>query len=180
MSFKKRKGGASLTGGTGDVNPQFMSFSAVQTGADTATSGSIQPPVSLSTGQNLAMEILKVFMENTTINLNAAGNFFFTLSTKNFGTTQPTLGFGDATVIARYNVYAGFTTSGASAIIQPYEVDLTDGAGHGLLVGNQNLYWTLTSTTTGNTNRVNCKILYRAKRISDGELLGIVLQSNQN
>lgn len=169
-----------MTGGTGDVNPQWMSFTAVQSGTDTATSGSVQPPVSLSTGENLAMEVLKIMYQEAAPAISATGNIILTLSTKNFGTTQPTLGLGDATVIGMYQRGTGLVTSGLNTYSGIVLFDLSDGAGHGVLIGNQNLYWTLTSATTSQTNRVNVKILYRAKRISDSELLGIVLQSNQN
>lgn len=164
------------------MNPQFMSFSALQTGTDTATSGSVQPPVSLSTGENLAMEVIKVLLEWTNPISTAANGaqVIFTISTKNFGTTQPTLGMGDATVIARFVWSMTLTTSGATWLAQPLELDLSDGAGHGLLIGNQNLYWTLTSASTSVAVRIGVKMFYRAKRISDSELLGIVLQSNQN
>lgn len=178
MSKRKRSGG--LTGGTGDTNPQFMSFSVVQTGNDAASSGSVQPPVSLSTGEKMAMEVLSVFVEDAQSPVNAASTLVFTLATKNFSTTQPTLGIGDATVLTHYIRGSAFTTSGSQLMISPVQYRYDDGAGHGVLVGNQNLYWTLTSTSTSATNRINVKILYRAKRISDGEMLGIVLQSNQN
>lgn len=179
--MKRRRTDGSLTGGTGDVNPQFMSFSVVETGNDTASGGAIQPPVSLSTGENLAMEILKIFVEIPNI---ASGSQVsvakWWLSMKNFGTTAPTLGLGDATVIMEDGFVEAFLTSGTAFRNNTVEYDLSDGAGHGMLVGNQNLYWGITSTGTGVPLRVNWKVLYRAKRISDSELLGIVLQSNQN
>jgi hypothetical protein len=182
MSRKRSRDG-SLTGGTGDVNPQWMSFSEVQTGNDTATGGSVQPPVSLSTGEKLAMEILKIALlyENQRSETAGANTANFWLSTKNFGTTYPALGLGDATVLLS-NAYGGVSDSAVGFALVPGTVffDYTDGDGHGVLVGNQNLYWGITSSSTGQANRFSVKILYRAKRISDSELLGIVLQSNQN
>ena len=176
---KRSRGGGSLTGGTGDVNPQFMSFHTVQTGNDAATGGSVQPPVSLSTGERLAMEILRVWVE-TGAPPNASSSLTFWLSTKNFGTTGPVLGLGDATVLVHDGWNSTFTTSGVNLLRDVVQYDLTDGAGHGVLVGNQNLYWGINSVTTTATQAVNWKILYRAKKISQSELLGIVLQSNQN
>jgi len=179
--MNKRRRDGSLTGGTGDVNPQWMSFSVKQTGADTDTGGAIQPPVSLSTGENLAMEILRVYVAtHTPIPAGATWLTNFWLSTKNFGTTFPALGIGDATVIVDWLQDYSFTTSGASYLQREREYPFDDGAGHGVLVGNQNLYWGIHSVATGNTVQMDVKILYRAKRISDSELLGIVLQSNQN
>jgi hypothetical protein len=126
------------------------------------------------------MEVLRVWIEEPVPIGGVTNNVIFTLATKNFATTQPALGLGDATVIARYNRNTFFTTSGSTTVQSISDWDYTDGAGHGMLIGNQNLYWTLTSATTSATNRINVKLLYRAKRISDSELLGIVLQSNQN
>ena len=126
------------------------------------------------------MEVLRIQYEWTNGVPNANCSQIFTLSTKNFGTTQPTLGLGDATVIGRFLLVNDLTTSGMASTTMPYQQDLTDGDGHGVLVGNQNLYWTLTSQGTSQANRIGVKMLYRAKRISDSELLGIVLQSNQN
>lgn len=129
----------------------------------------------------MAMEVLGVLIENPTASVNGAVySINFSLATKNFGTTQPTLGIGDATVLAMYRESQTFTTSGMTMRQSPVWYPSQDGAGHGVLVGNQNLYWVLTSVTTSATNRINVKVLYRAKKISDSELLGIVLQSNQN
>lgn len=178
MSKRRRNDG--LTGGTGDINPQFMSFHTIQSGSDTATGGSVQPPVSLSTGENLAMEILKIWVETPLVETSATQSLIFWLSSKNFGTTAPANGLGDATVIIEDGYSQAFSTNGQIVRNHVTQYDLSDAAGHGMLVGNQNLYWGITSVATSASNIVNYKILYRAKRISDSELLGIVLQSNQN
>lgn len=181
---KRRALDGSLSGGTGDVNPQWMSFSEVQTGTDTATGGSIQPPVSLSTGTNLVMEMLRIFVKVENLASIGNGNAYsinFWLSTKNFGSTYPTLGLGDATVLCATAWVGAFDTAAGFADVQgEKQFDISDGAGHGVLVGNQNLYWGITSSTSGVAVRISCKVLYRAKKISQSELLGIVLQSNQN
>lgn len=89
------RGGDQLTGGSGDVNPQFLSFSVAQTGNDAATSGSVSMPFSLSSDQNTeCMEILKITYENITPNGGVSNGLVATLSNKNFGTTQPALGLG--------------------------------------------------------------------------------------
>lgn len=79
--------------GVRDVNPQFMSFSVVQTGNDAATGGSIQPPVSLAaSGDNIVMEIFRIWFQNTNPAGTPSNGVQLTLSSKNFGTTTPTLG----------------------------------------------------------------------------------------
>lgn len=56
----------SLTGGTGDVNPQFWSTSVVQSGNDTTTTLSTSAPpgigISMAGGRVLAMELLKAWL----------------------------------------------------------------------------------------------------------------------
>ncbi len=128
------------------------------------------------------MEVLKILIDQAgdNIALTPSNTVRFWLSTKNFGVTRPTLGLGDATVLATYNRSTQVTTSGIASVQLPIEMNYSDDAGHGMLIGNQNLYWGIASTATGVANRIDVKVLYRAKRISDSELLGIVLQSNQN
>jgi len=179
-SRKRRRADGSLTGGTGDVNPQWMSFHTAQSANDTGTGGSVQPPVSLSTGENLAMEILRIYVRGPSPGTQANEGVTWWLSTKNFGATAPALGLGDATTVMLDGFTSNLLTSGSQSANFVRMYDMTDGDGHGVLVGNQNLYWGINSFSTANTNTVDWKILYRAKRISDSELLGIVLQSNQN
>jgi hypothetical protein len=76
-----------------DVNPQFMSFSVKQTVNDAATGGSVVPPVSLVRGgEGLAMEILKIWVENTSPAGSPSNGVNLTLSSKNFGVVFPANG----------------------------------------------------------------------------------------
>jgi hypothetical protein len=93
---------------------------------------------------------------------------------------QPTAALGDATVVFQHSESYFLATSGAWTKNNVTCYDYTDGAGNGVLYGNQFLYWLLTSATSGVTNQMNVKILYRSKKISQTELVGLVLQSNQN
>lgn len=51
-----------LTGGTGDVNPQFLSWNIVQTGNDATTTLSVRLPVQRlpSSGKAMVLEVLCV------------------------------------------------------------------------------------------------------------------------
>lgn len=56
----------------------------------------------------------------------------------------------------------------------PVEIDLTDEAGHGVLVATDKIYLTVSSESTGDTNDVACRILYRYKTVGITEYVGIV------
>lgn len=200
----KRRRTESLTGGSGDTNPQWFSTSATQSAADTTTTTSVSTPpgIGLSvSGRALAMEILKVMIEFETSTgvpalpgsasfapgATTAASIFMNayLSSKNFGTTRPTLGMGDATVFAfarqQYLIYE--SSAVATAFTQstgPIVIDLTDGAGHGVLYANQNMFIQVASSSVLSAVTARVKILYREKFITQEELLGLVLQSNQN
>lgn len=90
------------------------------------------------------------------------------------------VGLGDATVLMQYSQSIYLNTSGAWIHDNTWSTDMGDGAGHGVLYANQNLYWLLASSNTGVTNRMNCKILYKLKKVNAAELIGLVMQSNQN
>jgi len=196
MPGKRKRSG--LSGGTGDVNPQWFSTSVTQSAADVTTTAAVSTPpgIGLSqSGKPLAMELLKMAVTFDTIgalyaNLPGVGATFdiyrkLYMSNKNFGTAEPALKMGDATVsgyIEMSESYVTATQASETAVIidQPFVFDFTDGAGHGLLYANQNIYFQLVSNSTGIANVARVKILYREKFISEAELLGLVLQSNQN
>lgn len=194
---------SSLSGGTGDTNPQFYSTSTptLQT-SYTSTSVTMPPGIGLSTGgRPLAMEILKIFYEVINATLSnpliptatyAPGATTATeaqvriyLTSKNFSSTEPPLSYGDATVLdmldLKVPIYESTAASTLATALGPFPIvhDLTDGAGHGVLYANQNMFIGGIQTGAGNAiGRI--KILYREKYITQAELLGLVLQSNQN
>lgn len=200
----KRKRTESLTGGSGDTNPQWFSTSVTQSGADTTTTLSVSTPpgIGLSqSGRPLAMEILKVLVEfegpsgvpllpasasfapGATTSASLYASLY--MSSKNFGTTRPTLGMGDATVFAfarkQYLVYESTAASTAFTVNDgPIIIPMDDGAGHGMLFANQNMFLQIASNSMAVVVTARIKILYREKYISQSELLGLVLQSNQN
>lgn len=174
-----------LTGGTGDVNPQFISGTAAQSAADTNTTTEINLPIqriaSNAPGQAVIMEVLKIWVNFPVFNAIAtAGETVDVLSlsfaTRNFGTA--------ATFISTSSVFAfmenlrsgAFTAAGTFSMIQPQTLmwDLTDGAGHGVLVATDSMFVQAQSSGTGNANSFGFKLLYRWKRVSLTEYIGIV------
>lgn len=179
--YKRRRTDGSLSGGTGDVNPQYLNAFVLESGSDTTTTTQIPLPIQRlpqgGPGRAQVMEVLKVWWDMPTA--FAAGeadqSFLALLSTKSFGTTagQST----DSTIISFWRWVKGITTSGTFQHQFPVVCDLTDGAGHGILVASDNLFLQASSSGMG-ALQVNLKIQYRMKNVSMAEYVGIV-QSQQ-
>ncbi len=169
-----------LTGGTHDVKPQMLSFSAAQSGADTTATTTQALPVLRNfqpsgRGQPRAqiVEVLKVYAELTGAAPAAnASSVILSLGTKNNGTTNPAAAAPD--VFARVSLYTIAAASGELVVDRVFVRDLTDGAGNGLLVATDNIYASVQSASTGNTNTFAIRILYRVYAASVQEYVGIV------
>lgn len=175
-----------LTGGTKDVNPQFMNLKVNETAANTFTQVAFPIPIQRLQNQGRAqvMEVLKVFAEGTAIDTSAAAQTLRALNaqmtTKSFTALQS---FAEPTLFWRYNkeVLNSFTAGGTGleAIEQePRMMDLTDGAGHGILIASDNIYLAINCTNYAAAAGINVKILYRWKDVTIQEYVGIV-QSQQ-
>lgn len=173
-----------LTGGSGDINPQWLTSSTTQSAADTATTSQLTLPVQRlpeSANKALVMEILRVYFQFPTFGAFAAAaestdRMTCALTTKNFSTTAISLDEPTCFAIARVVRQGAFTAAGTygyqeSAILS---WDCTDGAGHGVLVATDSIFSQVSSTGTGNANQVQFKILYRWKKVSLSEYIGIV------
>lgn len=177
-----------LTGGTGDVNPQLLSFTAVQSGADTTTTTTQNLPIQrLPTGGRAqVLELLRAYVELSALPASASAtettdSILVNLSTTSFGTT--TASFSDPRVVFKVlrASRSAFTAAGtyfAYDLQSPIMIDLTDGAGHGILIATDSIFAQVASTATGNTNTANIKLLYRWKNVGLQEYVGLV-QSQQ-
>ena len=123
------------------------------------------------------MEVLKVFWELPDMLDTTDNELRGVLTTSSFGTTAQT--YSNTKIIDYVRDIVKFNVA-SSIVLNPrlYVHDLTDGAGHGVLVGTDNIYLQIVSVTTGSANTINCKILYRWKDVSTTEYVGIV-QSQQ-
>lgn len=183
----KRGGGTRdiLTGGTHDVNPQWLFGPRMQN----LTVGSfiaVTIPLPIQrlpqSGRAMVLELLKVMwdFDYTIINTDAAttlGGLAY-LSTRPLIATPSTQ---DPYIIdwIEMKLQTLSATSGGIAVFQqhPYIHDLTDDAGHGILVGTDNLYVGLlnpTNYTSGNQCYSAVRILYRWKDVSLAEYVGMV------
>lgn len=168
-----------LTGGTRDVKPQYLTFSITESAADTTTTVTQALPVlrnfTSTGGRAQVIEVLKVY-----ISFGAQSEvdsvMQLCLTTKSFGTTV--VSASDPNVFAYVVVRSGITTSGTFQQVYPVIIDLTDGAGNGLLIATDNIYAQIFSTGTSAAIGANVKLLYRISGASLTEYVGIV-QSQQ-
>ena len=173
----KRMRDGSLTGGTGDVNPQFLSFRATQSAADTTTTFTQTLPIQRlpQRGGAQVMEVLRVYaVSSSAPEVDSA--VVVALTTKNFTTTAVT--FNEPSCFAFLRKQLILTTSGQVITEEPFIIDLSDGAGHGFLIATDNLFAQVQSNGTSSANSVDIKLLYRMKNVSLAEYIGIV-QSQQ-
>lgn len=184
----KRKRGT-LTGGTGDVNPQFLSSAIPLNGATAETS--IQLPVTRipQSGVATIIEIIKIWWDWKDTSTTAAAGVrtelaVVTFGTKSFGATK-NAGMGEPTVFAVFSLANSnaFTAAGTyDAVWNPIQMmDFDDGAGHGILVATDKMYvQTTMGTNTATTDNTgwSFKMLYRFKNVGIEEYVGIV-QSQQ-
>ena len=181
-----------LTGGTNDVNPQFLSVTLTQTGVDSTDVFPVTTPIirvgSSSNGRATIMEILKVFFtlpevkvdQTGAVAVSAAEISLMSSSPASPGTVVPA---GNSKVIcnARYTNKHAFTAAGTGLLGQtqmPHVSDLTDGAGHGVLVATDEVFFQVATEGQSSAKPFEAKILYRFKTVSLAEYIGIV-QSQQ-
>lgn len=179
MTYYRKRSRDSLTGGTKDVNPQFMHLTATESAVDTTTTVAFPIPIQRlqNAGRAQVMEILKVFWRIAANNGTVSNTVRAMLSTSSGGTT--TLLYSNPRVFDGYERIFVFNVDGSIAFNEQPEIhDLTDGAGHGFLIGTDNIFLQVSSLTTGLAPTVECKILYRWKDVSTVEYVGIV-QSQQ-
>ncbi len=179
-----------LTGGSGDVKPQIMSINFQQPLADTSFSKSVNMPTARIGAQKdraTIMEVLKVWwyvMDNK----NQNSDTWIYLSTKSLqaaGTAAQTLvadgarHFAQPSVVASHFTSNTTTTTGGRSTHGPFEQDLTDGSGNGVLIATDKIFFEGNGDQQGVVQVYGVKVLYRLYDASIMEYVGIV-QSQQN
>lgn len=175
-----------LTGGSGDVNPQILTVSPIQVGAaDTSTV--VQQPLPIprfptAQGRNLVMEFLAIdyyHLNPNTVPGQTQVNLL-TITTNPALQPNATAALQDARLVDAWLKMRSSPAVIADQIdldVEGYQ-DLTDQAGHGILVAADNLYFGVYSAFTGVLNSYVVKLWYRWKDVSLTEYIGIV-QSQQ-
>lgn len=174
-----------------DLKPQFMSVQvAANTAASKYTETNVQLPVMRGggrPGRYQIMEILKIFMDVPTrrdeADVSHSGfGYVSTVSLHDTGdtysdTTQ-NADEANAAIIAYLAFSQVTTTSGTAQTLSPVEANLTDGAGNGVLVATDRLFFGHGNAGGTSFNTWQVRILYRLYDAGIQEYLGIV-QSQQ-
>ena len=168
---------------------QYIHGTLQLSAANTATSLTLGTPiVRVGAGpanKSVIMEVLKVYVEMPAIDLdNAAATdrqMQFTFSTVDLGTGLAT--FDNSRVFAQvsFDLRNAFTAAGTGTLNarnNPFVYDMTDGAGHGVLIATDNIFVQGNTTNQVSASIFRFKILYRFKEVSLVEYIGIV-QSQQ-
>lgn len=172
-----------LTGGSRDLKPQLFTMSAEQSAADTATAETFVLPISRlrQVGRRTAViEFLKLYVDliadtpTEGVDLNIA----FILSTNNATVSSYLAGISDPRTLAFARIVKQFTTSGVVSYASPIVIDLTDGAGNGVLVATDTITMSIISSGAGVAVNGTIKALYRITDVPLEEYVGIV-QSQQ-
>lgn len=184
---RKVGGSDQLTGGTLDVNPQLLSFSGTQTTANTYKEDTIRVPLQRISPQRpneaIIMEILKIFVNIPELDTTSPAEVFYaarlSISTSSQA-TLPTLGTSTCIFAIERQAHKAFTAGGTYETVynDPAVFDMTDGAGHGILVGTDNIFVGYNTNAYTAVQTFTMKIMYRWKRVGLTEYIGIV-QSQQ-
>lgn len=155
-----------------DKNPQFMGARVVESAAVTFTDTEIRLPVPRLGTTRIVMEVLKVFAKLETLPEMAAGDAVEYGLSYRARTTMPDLDDGDVLCIFRQEAH--LNTSGEVAFVYPFVADLTDGNGNGVLVATDSIQAFVQGTSQSAAMTASFKILYRFKRVTADDYIGIV------
>lgn len=156
-----------LTGGTKDVNPQYMRMKV--TGSPSGASAEAAIPVQRLNNKNrsMVMEVLDVqYLSHHATTAGKKLHLGIATSKPPNSKPDPSQGYWVTISILPGTDVGSFTQ------------DLTDQAGHGMLVAADKLFLFAFSDETSGTSEVYALIKYRWKNVSLTEYIGIV-QSSQ-
>lgn len=174
--MSKRFRGDRLTGGTGDVNPEFLNIQVTESAANTFTQDEVTLPIHRIGGGSMSksqvVEILKIGYEMPAMELVDADSLRLQLT---YSSQTAILGLGSACVIDKF-ITTCFTASavGTNVVEQVIWHDLTDGVGHGILVGTPSIFIGVQGVGMGAARSYNVKVMYRLKNVGVMEYVGMV------
>jgi len=166
-----------LTGGTKDVNPQFLRGSLSQVTANVFAEVQIPIPVlRTNIGNNKAqvIEILGVHWEiSRSPGLIDAVTFEIQLTT---ASQSIIIGLGDPDVFFRYGHSIDFITGGSEVLTKLVGyTPLNDGAGHGIIVASPSIFLGLDTANVATLESASVAVMYRFKNIGLTEFIGLTI-----
>lgn len=184
MAKRKASNGDNLTGGTKDVNPQYIQSRVTLSAANTFTELELPMPLvrvgPQTSGTVIIMEFLRWYVDMPNIDQDAAAATSRTsgisLTTKSV-TAFTTLNSATCIASLRKDTRNCFTAAGTGVLeisTDPMTWDFTDGAGHGILFAGDNLFISAATANFTAAAVFDFKLLYRFKKVSLQEYIGIV------
>ena len=188
MAAKRQR--TELGGGTGDVKPQYLTLASGTMSPDTFDVVQFALPVprfgTMKTKATV-FELLSVdwYLATQDLTNGLHSDIGYLTTSTNRVDSEPFIIDDMATDLGRPNTFAAVIdnaillgAAGAKNAQQPQHIDMTDGAGNGILVATDSL-----TMVTGNVSNATdvvsvVKILYRLTNIGIAEYVGIV-QSQQ-
>ncbi len=162
-----------LTGGTGDVNPQWLRFEVTESAANTFTQAEIQIPVMRVGFQQNRAQVIEILAIEIQVpggsELDGDGTAFQITT----GSKAATADFTDSDVLYLYRDIVSFTTSGQTRFDRIKFTNYTDGAGHGPIVATASIFVAVAGASQAAALTFFGRILYRFKNISLSEFVGI-------
>jgi len=170
-----------------DVNPQWMNMTRVTFNGTTYAEAETNTPNAVA--GDMVMEIFKVVFEigeAVIASVGAASGdssivYIAALVSRTQGAVMPNL--NDADVIIRWKLmqetqFAEATETGGAGMMGSMTCvfDLSDNNGHGLLVAAESLFLGVLGSSALIDNSLDCKILYKAKKVNASELLQLARQ----
>ncbi len=183
---KKRKtSGGSLTGGTGDVKPQFLTATTpVGAGTNDYSVISIQVPRIILSSQDNAtiMEILRVdyylgiedLADSDAVTFGFLSPNLRRLQDETSTFTSMREDVQDPLVFAFVVQNQNVTVQGGSSNVMPLSYDCTDSNGNGILMASDRFFFVTGAIAASSVIDSTVKILYRMVNVDIIEYVGIV------
>jgi len=163
---------SALTGGTKDVNPQVMS-ATLRSGTNANESYSVEVPLPVqrlnNRNRSMVMEVLswQIYSNNTGAHHVRVG----------FSTSKPSPQAGVVPLLSDPSIVAMTVVKGTQFDLTPtVTYPLDDGAGHGLLVAADKI-WFFCNSPSNAAHDYELRLTYRWKNVSLTEYIGIVQAS---
>lgn len=163
-----------------DKHPQYFNMKVTQAVANTHTEASYSTPCANYGEEPVVMELLKVFFfDGISEFRNVLEPYVDVFVQKKTLAAAPSPDSPDVITGTRrraviIDTAATDATVGAIQTPEPLVIDLTDGAGNGILFANKTMILSISGANNSGVKSAQCKILYRLKRVAATELLGIL------